>query len=38
MLAGDFNIVLKQKDKRGGKPVSSSSGGGFRGIVDCNGL
>lgn len=38
MFAGDFNIVLEQKDKRGGKPVSSSSDRGFRGMVDCNGL
>lgn len=38
MLAWDFNVVLEQKDKRGDKPVSSSRGGGFRGMVDCNGL
>lgn len=38
MIIGDFNCVLEQVDKKGGKVVSSSSSGGFRGMVDSNGL
>lgn len=38
LMAGDFNSVLSQKDKSGGKLVSSSSIGGFRGMVDKNAL
>lgn len=38
MIVGDFNCVLEQLDKKGGKVVLSSSIGGFRGLVDSNGL
>lgn len=38
LIDGDFNVVLAQVDKMGGKPVASSSRGGFRGMVDQNGL
>lgn len=37
-IACDFNIVLSQKDKLEGKPVSSLSIVGFRGRVDSNDL
>ena len=38
MCMEDFNILLGPSDKRGGKPISSSSTGGLKGLVDCAGL
>lgn len=38
MVADDFNAVLEQKDKAGGRPITSSSSGRFRGMIDANGL
>lgn len=38
MMIGDFNAVLSSADKVGGKPVASSSNGGFRRMIDDNGL
>lgn len=38
MVTGDFNSCLDQKDKKGGKSVSSTSRGGFRDCVDVNDL
>lgn len=37
-MAGDFNVVLDQVDKLGGKPVASSSNDSFRDMIDTNGL
>lgn len=38
MVTTDFNSCLDQKDKKGGKSVSSTSRGGFRDCIDANGL
>lgn len=38
LIVGDFNAVLEQKDKKGGRMVASSSYGGFKGMIDDNGL
>lgn len=38
MITGDFNAVLDQRDKIGGKPVASSSRDGFRNVINENGL
>lgn len=38
IAAGDFNSVLNQSEKIGGKPVASSSRDGFRNMVDRNGF
>lgn len=38
LVAGDFNAILEQKDKIGGRPISSASSGGFHGMLDTNGL
>ena len=38
MCMGDFNNLLGPSDKKGGKPISSSSIGGLKGLVDSAGL
>lgn len=37
-LFGDFNTVIDQMDKQGGRPVAQSSAGGLRGVVQDRGL
>lgn len=37
-VMGDFNVVLNSEDKAGGNPVTSSSSGGFRGLINDSGL
>lgn len=37
LLVGNFNAMLSSKDKFMGKPISSFSTGGFKGMVDQNG-
>ena len=38
LCIGDFNHVFSQADKKGGKPVASSSSGGLNDVIDKNGL
>ena len=38
LCMGDFNNLLGPSDKKGGKPISSSSTGGLKGLVDSAGL
>lgn len=35
---GDFNSVVSQTEKKGGRPVGSSSSGGLRQFITNNGL
>lgn len=37
-VLGDFNTVLSQSDKRGGRPVASSNRGGRQGVISDSGL
>lgn len=38
LLIGDFNALLEQKDKLGGRPFAQSSNGGFKKLIDDSGL
>ena len=38
MVFGDFNSIISQEDKRGGRVFASSSSGGFKDFVDSMGL
>lgn len=38
LLARDFNAILNNSEKKGGRPYASSSSGGFHGFVDDNAL
>ena len=38
LCIGDFNHVFSQVDKKGGKPVASSSSGGSNEVIEKNGL
>lgn len=38
IVAGDFNSILDQKDKLGGKPIASGNNCGLRNVLDTNGL
>lgn len=38
LLLGDFNSVVSQTEKKGGRPVASSSSGGLRQFITNNGL
>lgn len=38
LLLGDFNTIISQSDKHGGKPVASSSSGGLNGLIQQHGL
>lgn len=37
-IIGDFNALLSQDDKKGGRAVSQSSNGGFRHLINTHGL
>lgn len=37
-ILGDFNVVIEAKDKKGGRPIASSSRNGLRGLLDHFGL
>lgn len=38
LVIGDFNVVLSSADKIGGRPVASSSSGGFQKMINDKGL
>lgn len=38
LILGDFNVVLEQQDKMGGRPVAQSSNGGFANLIQIGGL
>lgn len=38
VILGDFNTVLAQSDKQGGRPMTSSSRGGLQGVIYDTGL
>lgn len=37
-VIGDFNVVLDQRDKKGGSLVALTSNSGFRNMININGL